>query len=239
MLISIWANLCQKCILADLALCASLIIIPDVFRLNYFSEGESTHQAASNPATSSQTLYLSPSKSPGQIDSSPITRSAVPLQPTVRSSQNINETVANNNNLTNHPDAAKLQELQLTQSLQLASPLLSQQLLPLHFFGNGLHSNTLTLLQQILQLQQHILQLLQNQQAAAATNRKRNSGSQLLHPKTTTSLIYPKGKKCTLYLRATTSQMGHLKWHYILKATSSHMPIHPIYRSIPYKGVPH
>ena len=93
--------------------------------------------------------------------------------------------MANNNNLTNHPNAAQLQALQLAQSLQLASPLLSQQLLPSQLFGNGLPgvapSNTSTLLQQ-MQLQQHILQLRQNQQAAAATmsaatNRERNSSS--------------------------------------------------------------
>ena len=93
--------------------------------------------------------------------------------------------MANNNNLANHPNAAQLQALQLAQSLQLASPLLSQQLLPSQLFGNGLPgvapSNTSTLLQQ-MQLQQHILQLRQNQQAAAATmsaatNRERNSSS--------------------------------------------------------------
>ena len=69
----------------------------------------------------------------------------------------------------------------MAQSLQLASsPLLSQQ--PFQLFGTGVStSNTSALLQQ-MQLQQHILQLRQNHQAAAATmtaatNRERNNSA--------------------------------------------------------------
>lgn len=76
-----------------------------------------------------------------------------------------------------------MQALQLAQSLQLASPLLTQQ--PFQLFGTGLPgvtaSNTSTLLQQ-MQLQQQILQLRQNHQAATATmtaaaNRERNNSA--------------------------------------------------------------
>jgi len=159
-----------------------LYIIYIYFKLKSVSDGESTHPAASNPATSSQTRYSSPSNSSGQIDSSPIARSTIPPQPTIQTSPNINENVVNNNNLTNHSNAAQLQALQFAQSLQLAqsqltNPLLSQQ--PFQLFGTGLPSvttsNTSTILQQ-MQLQQHILQLRQNQQAVA-TNRERNNSA--------------------------------------------------------------
>ena len=50
-------------------------------------------------------------------------------------------------------------------------------------------------------------------------------GSQLLHPKVTTSLmaLHPKGKKVVHYIPGPL----HPKWHYIQKATTSHKPLHP------------
>ena len=50
-------------------------------------------------------------------------------------------------------------------------------------------------------------------------------GSQLLHPKATTSLmaLHPKGKKVVHYIPGPL----HPKWHYIQKATTSHKPLHP------------
>ena len=63
------------------------------------------------------------------------------------------------------------------------------------------------------------------------------SGSQLLHPKATTSLmaLHPKGRKAVHYIPGPL----HPKWHYIQKATTSHKPLHPtmllhpIYHFIP------
>ena len=63
-------------------------------------------------------------------------------------------------------------------------------------------------------------------------------GSQLLHPKATTSLmtLHLKGKKVVHYIPG----LLHPKWHYIEKATTSHKPLHPtmllhpMYHFIPY-----
>ena len=63
-------------------------------------------------------------------------------------------------------------------------------------------------------------------------------GSQLLHPKATTSsmTLHLKGKKVVHYIPGPL----HPKWHYIEKATTSHKPLHPtmllhpMYHFIPY-----
>ena len=69
------------------------------------------------------------------------------------------------------------------------------------------------------------------------------SGSQLLHPKATTSLmaLHPKGKKVVHYIPGSL----HPKWHYIQKATTSHSAttshvlLHPVCHFIPYATPSH